>query len=350
MKPKQELNYMNAFACLFVILIHVLSLGITSADPSSWQAAVIYFPWRLSAFVVPMFLYTGAVKTALQFMDAQITLKSYLQYLLRRIKKIYIPYVIWVVLYYVCFILIGYVRGNPREFLHCLLIGDLSAHFYYIIIIMQFYFLMPLWIWMLRHAPVYLAVGISLLITFCMQQFDYVLSLFHVSFPYADRIFPTYLIFWTAGLYVGKYYERVASALSGRPAQLACGAVIFICACPAYLSYSGRSLGLNLNDIKMVSDLLSIILIHSVCLRLTHAPDMVRQALQKGYESSFFVYLSHCLFLTLGTAAFQRVGVSSLSWLLAARFCICATLPFLCYAIYNKICLRLNLGRARLLG
>ena len=62
---KRELNDMNAIACLLVILIHVLSLGISSVTPTSWQAAVIYFPWRLAAFVVPMFLYTGAVKMAL---------------------------------------------------------------------------------------------------------------------------------------------------------------------------------------------------------------------------------------------------------------------------------------------
>ena len=47
-----------------MILIHVLSVGIVAADPASWQAAAIYFPWRFAAFVVPAFLYTAAVKLA----------------------------------------------------------------------------------------------------------------------------------------------------------------------------------------------------------------------------------------------------------------------------------------------
>lgn len=342
MKIKQELNYMNAFACLFVILIHVLSLGITSADSSSWQAAVIYFPWRLSAFVVPMFLYTGAIKMALQFMSTEITVNTCVQYYLQRIKKIYIPYVMWVIIYYACFKLIGYVRGDPHEFLSYLLIGNLSSPFYYIIIIMQFYFLMPFWIWMLKHTPAYLAIAISLLITFCMQQFSYILSLFHLTFPYSDRVFLTYIIFWTIGLYVGKHYNNFTSTLTDKPAQIVCGVVILICAILAYIQYSGHSLGLNMNDIKIVSDLLSISLTHSICLKLTHVSNMIHQSLQKVYESSFFVYLSHCLFLTLGTAILQRIGVSSLRWLLIARVCICYTFPFLFYTMYNNICIRLN--------
>ena len=41
MKRRPELDYMNAAACLLVILIHVLSVGIVEADPASWQAAAV---------------------------------------------------------------------------------------------------------------------------------------------------------------------------------------------------------------------------------------------------------------------------------------------------------------------
>lgn len=288
MTTKRELNYMNAIACLLVILIHVLSLGITSANRTSWKAAVIYFPWRLAAFVVPMFLYTGAVKMARRFMGETITVRTYVRYCVQRIQKIYVPYLIWVILYYACFQQINYVRGEPQEFFSYLLIGNLSAPFYYIVMIMQFYFLMPLWVWMLKHILAWLAVSISLLITFCMQQCS-------------------------------------------------------------YIQYAGCYLGFNMNDIKMVSDLLSIVFLHSVCLKLTRAPNTIQHFLQKLYESSFFVYLSHCLFLTLGTACLQGMGVHALSLLLVARFCICYSAPFVLYFIYDGIRARFKL-HTRLLG
>lgn len=346
---KRELNDMNAIACLLVILIHVLSIGISSVTPSSWQGAVIYFPWRLAAFVVPMFLYTGAVKMALHFMDRELTLGGYLRYMLQRIQKIYLPYVLWVVIYYACFLRIGYVRGEGREFFSYLLLGNLSSPFYYIVIVMQFYLLMPFWLWMVKHIPAYLALGVSLLTFFFMQQFSYILSLGGIDFPYSDRIFLTYLLFWVAGLYVGKHYNLVAASLSGGLGQAVCGVVVLVCAWLAYLQYSGRSLGLNLNDVKLVADLLSIALVHAACLRLAHAPGTLRRGLERLYQSSFFVYLSHCLFLTLGTYFLQRRGVGGLSALLSVRLLLCYTLPFLAYFLYDSACTRFQL-RWRLLG
>ena len=134
MARRPELSYMNALACLAVILIHVLSLGITNLTPGTWQSTAVYLPWRLAAFVVPMFLYTGAVKMSMQFSDAPLTVRDYLRYCLRRIRKIYLPYVLWVVIYYLAFLVIHYVRGDLGEFLSYLLIGNLSSPFYYIVI------------------------------------------------------------------------------------------------------------------------------------------------------------------------------------------------------------------------
>ena len=158
-----------------------------------------------------------------------------------------------------------------------------------------------------------------------------------------------HLLFWVAGLYVGKHYNLVAASLSGGLGQVICGVVVLVCAGLAYLQYSGHSLGLNLNDVKLVADLLSIALVHAVCLRLAHAPGTLRRGLERLYQSSFFVYLSHCLFLTLGTSFLQRRGVAALSVLLAARLLLCYTLPFLAYFLYDSACTRLRL-RWRLLG
>lgn len=198
--------------------------------------------------------------------------------------------------------------GKPQEFFSYLLLGNLSSPFYYIVIVMQFYLLMPLWLWVLKHIPAYLAFGVGLLTFFFMQQFSYILSLGGIDFPYSDRVFLTYLLFWVAGLYVGKHYDRVTAAFSGGLGQVVCGAVILLCAGLAYLQYSGHSLGLDLNDVKLVADLLSIALVHSICLRLGRAPGALRRGLQRLYQSSFFVYLSHCLFLTMGTYYLQRHG------------------------------------------
>lgn len=337
MKKQPELNYMNAIAALLVILIHVLSLGISTADRTSWQAAVIYLPWRLAAFVVPMFLYTGGVKMARQFQDRPITLSVYLRYCLRRIGKIYLPYVLWVCIYYALFLPIGYVRGEAPEFFRYLLLGNLVSPFYYIIIVMQFYFLMPLWLWMVRHLPAHLGLSIALLVTLAMQQCGHIFSLFGVDFPYADRVFPTYLIFWVMGLYVGRYYHWAVDMLRRQAHMGLCAGVALVCALLAYIAYAGDVYLFNMANLKLVSDALSILLVHALCLRLAQRTGPLQTLLGRIYHSSFFVYLSHCLFLTLVTAHMQGRGINGLTPLLLARFAVCYTVPFLAYYVYHKL-------------
>ena len=335
MTHRQELSYMNALASLAVILIHVLSLGISNLTPGTWQSVLVYLPWRLAAFVVPMFLYTGAAKLAMQVWDRPLGWRDYLRYCLRRVRKIYLPYVLWVVLYYLAFWLIHYVRGEAGEFFSYLLIGNLSSPFYYIVIVMQFYFLMPLWRWMVRHLSPFVGMSLGLLVTLLMQQLPALLP-----FPYYDRIFPTYLLFWTAGLYMGRYYRGVWMLREGWNMALA-GAGALLCAGLACWQYATGQWVLNLDLIKLCADLLSIFFLQSLCLALTRAPRRVQDLLARLSQCSFFVYLSHCLFLTLITAFLQSRGVTSTFPLLAARAAVCYTLPFLCYWIYKRVTDRL---------
>ncbi|MGO5023131.1 acyltransferase [Lawsonibacter sp. LCP25S3_G6] len=342
MVRRQELSYMNALASLAVILIHVLSLGISSLTPGTWQSVAVYLPWRLAAFVVPMFLYTGAVKMAMQVWDKPLGLRDYLGYCLRRIQKIYLPYVLWVVIYYLAFWVIHYVRGDWGEFFSYLWLGNLSSPFYYIVIVMQFYFLMPLWRWTVRHLSPFVGMSLSLLVTLFMQQLPALLP-----FPYYDRIFPTYLLFWMAGLYVGRYYRGVRLLRNGWNLVLA-GAGALFCAGLACWQYATRQWVVNLDLIKLCADLLSIFFLHSLCLSLTRAPQRLQSLLVKLSQCSFFVYLSHCLFLTLITAFLQNRGVTSVGPLLAARFAVCYTFPFLCYWIYRKMTRYLPFARGLL--
>ena len=329
MKRKPELDYMNAIACLLVILIHVLSVGIVEAEPDSWQAAVIYFPWRFAAFVVPMFLYTAAVKLARQYGGADLSLRLYLRYVLRRLQKIYVPYVLWVLVYYAYYIHRGYVAGNLRELLSYIRIGNLSSPFYFVIIIMQFYLTMPLWVWMLRHVPAWVGIGVGLFVTLCMFQAAAFASHFGVTVQYTDRCFLTYSVFWIAGLYVGKYYDRFVPALRERWTWLLSGAAVAAYCVFFYLQYANGITLSGTSGIKTAADLLSILLLHAVGLRLAERPGPANKVLDSVYRYSFSVYLCHCLFLTALEAHLPRLGITRLSAVLSIRALVCYTLPFL---------------------
>ena len=159
----EELNYFNAAACLLVILIHVLSLGIVSLNPATWQGFCIFMPWRISQFVVPAFLFSGAVKMSLTFPDRHEMSEmkndlcrrrpSYKGYLLERCRTILLPYAVFILIYYFIYAAEGLVQPGWSTLLRGFATGDISGHFYYIIIIIQFYLLKPVWEKMLNYVP-----------------------------------------------------------------------------------------------------------------------------------------------------------------------------------------------------
>lgn len=324
---KKELNTMNAIACLLVILIHVLSFAIGALKRNSWQLVALFFPWKVSGFVVPMFLYTGAVKMGLYYSKKGLSVRDYSSYVLKRIKKIYLPYVLWVIIYYIAFIFIGYVRGDIGEFFLYLLDGNLSSPFYYVIIVMQFYLLLPVWVWMVKKVPAYVGVLGAVLVTLISYQLPNIV----VGFKYFDRVFPSYLIFWVIGLYAGKYYESVVNMLRNRSGLIISVSGVLFYLGLSYFQYRTQRYFFNMGTIKIVNDILSIALVQAIALKLNDVKGRIRGVIDGIYESSFSVYLSHCLFLTIFTYYLQIKGVTDIKVLIAVRFLVCYTLPFLLY-------------------
>jgi len=332
----EELNYLNAICCLLVILLHVLSIGITNADPGSFKMLFIYMPWRIAAFAVPAFIFSSAVKVSYNL--EQTGRENYFSYIWKRIKKIYIPYVIWCLVYYSVFYKINYVRGDIGELLTYLLDGTLSAQFYYIIVIMQFYLLRPLWSFALRKVPWYISVSCAALLNVIMIQAPGFLSALNINFAYTDRIFPSYILFWVIGLYVGKYYVSFRESLiKNRRSLVFAALVILFLVTMQYLQFYSGKYFFDFSYVKLFMDCVSIILLFALCLCLNKAPQVFKKLLGRIHKASFSVYLSHCLFLVLITSYLQNHGVESLKILIVLRFAVCFTAPFALYELLKLI-------------
>lgn len=329
--PLRALDSMNAICCLLVILIHVLSIGISYADPTSWQAMVIYFPWRLISFVVPAFLFTGAVK-----LGRSGGRGHYFHYISARIKAVYLPYLLWTAIYYISFIPVGYVRGDWSEFLHYVLTGSITSPFYYIIIVMQFYLLRPLWLWMLRKIPWFVAVTAAVPITLFFAQSSALLSMLGIQFNYISSLAGSYLLFWVIGLYVGQHYEAVEETLMTH--KVAVFSLIPIVLVAAGLSYVQHRSGLYLYPLdyfKLFVDCIDIAILLVLCVLIGQYLPKIQGVLQWIHRSSFFVYLSHCLFLTHITIWAEGQDNFTLLQLLLLRGAVCFSIPFLLYWFWS---------------
>ena len=92
---------------------------------------------------------------------------KYGPYVLGRVWKVYLPYAAAVVVYYAVLAQIHYVTPSWKGFFSYLWLGNLSSQFYYIVITMQFYLLMPM----------YLEIS-SLVITFIHYQLNWKFLIF----------------------------------------------------------------------------------------------------------------------------------------------------------------------------
>ena len=332
-----ELDYFNAICCLLVILIHVLSLGISSLARDSWQAAIVFFPWKISAFVVPAFLFSGAVKIATS-LDESWSVKKYWKYIRRRISKIYIPYVLWHTIYYFVFLKIGFASGTAKEYFNSLFWGTLSSPFYYIVIVMQFYILYPVWRYCVKKLPGYIPILASILLTFVSMESNQFLHEILPGFEFSDRLFTTYLIFWISGLYIGKYYDQFKIVLLSSKKNIVIASIsVSAFILTSYFQYATSNYFFSMSYLKIFSDLLSICVLLYICLNLVQKNGLFTYTLKFVSNASFFVYLSHSLFLTLITYFLQRNGIDRISILLLWRFMITYSTPFLLYLIWKKV-------------
>ncbi len=332
-----ELNYFNALSCLFVILIHVLSIGISYLRNDSFQLALIYIPWKFAGFVVPAFLFSGAVKMALSF-DGEKQI-GYFQYVFRRILKIYIPYCLWVGIYYLYFLNIGWVEPGFDVFLRYLFVGDLSSPFYYIVLVMQFYLLMPVWKKAVQKIPFFAAIPVSALISLAMLNFENFLAYFGIEFLWRDRIFPTYIFFWITGLYVGKYYDSVKSIIKKHFHAFMCLSFpIFLYVLLMYWQYRENVYIFNGNTLKLMTDIITVFFVLALCIAICEKNYFtLKKILSFIYSASFTVYLSHCLFLQIIQSLMDRLNISDMGILITARAAVCYTAPFLMWFVFNKI-------------
>lgn len=340
-KPKaahlEELTYFNAICCLMVILIHVLSIGIVSVDKRTWQAVSIYIPWLISSMVVPAFLFSGAMKVGAQLRNPD-RIPPYGRYVCSRFQKIYLPFVLCNVVYYLVFMYFHYIEGSFSDFFFRLITGTLSSPFYYVLITMQFYLLFPLWRILIQKVPFPCALLSSALITLFSLRLSTALGFVGVNFPYSDRIFTSYLIFWVLGLYVGHSYDRVDRYLTPNKASLLLmGVPYLLYLLISYLQYAGVFYLIDLNNCKLFTDCISIYVLLLLSRRLTRAPSAVRGILRRIHSASFFVYLYHCVFLEVGYAFFLGRGIHQLSLLLPLRAAVCYTAPFMLYFLRNKL-------------
>lgn len=310
-KSKQEIIFANVLMCLLVVFIHISSSAVSTLEKNSIQYIAVMVPWRLSAFVVQGFIFLSALKIFIK----QEPVTNYKRYYISRIKTIIFPYTIWVVLYYLYFCNHGYFSFNLNHLLKNMVLGTLVSPFYFIVVIVQFYALLPLWQWLYKRFNPVSILFFSLLITvLCGQFLPKAISLITggYSFAYNDRLLTTYFLYWSMGAICGIHYEQFTLWFTEKLKIIALGFILFACI-DIYLSFKVFVHGIyvpNLETIHIFYCVAAILLTMAVGVRIKPKPIIL--AIN---SISYPIYLAHCYVLIrvndiLATQGIQDIGKS----------------------------------------
>lgn len=297
---KYEISLLNVIFCLLVIFIHVCSEPVTKLISGSIAHTVIFSAWKASAFVVQGFIMLAGAKLYLSGKK-----EKFLSYITARFTKIYVPYSIAVAVYYMFFFYRHYYPFSLKDLGMYILRGDLSAQFYFVVVIMQFYLLKKLWDVMVSRVPAILGILSALAIS--------ILGIFYLGKAfgmYNDRVFTTYLIYWVLGCYIGKNYDTFKNILIKSKAWILAGYVLVALA-EVWLGYT-HILPVYLSEIlHMLYCMLAIFSCYIITLRFGER--IMHLNVAKSINSaSFHIYLWHVLILSSTDMILSGLGITDI--------------------------------------
>lgn len=319
----EELSTLNVLFCLLVILIHVLSHAVVSLEKTSWQYALVIVPQRLAFVSVPGFFYLSGVKLTLPREHPQ----PLGDYYLGRIKNILLPYLLAAAVYYLFFVTIGWYTFSPAQFIRETALGTLSSPFYFLVTLVQFILLAPLFQNLTRRYHPVLLIPLAMGLTWLSSMyFNSILQIFCPggSFRYSDRIFTSYLIYYLAGCCTGARYEKLPRFLAENRPLLNTAAVFFALADGfiSLLAFSGRRAAPYLELIHTLYILSTIFALHGWAIRRGALKGIGGRFWKSADQASYLIYLYHSLVITIFNIIAPRVVGGRVAVLLLLRILV----------------------------
>lgn len=330
-----EMDLMKIVSCLAVIIIHITATPATMALAPGASAPPIQlvsiFLNGISLFAVPSFLLISGMGLMLGYKNREI---RYTDFVLKRCKVIVIPYIIWCLSYYFFYAAIGLRELTLKEFLQCLLLGRANYHLYYIPIMLQLYLVFPLLKQILNKLDT--RIGF-LFIIFAHLGFHYGIP----QFPFRDRFFMSYFIFFAIGILFGKHFEGIRLILKTYwmvvlPAYLVTAATFVLGKYSLYVHGSGTIL--NWFQLWPIFSIISTIALFTAAAFISDRIESSRTTSMVVNLSSatFYVYLTHPMLLIFTQRAYRMVGLNSTTAILFLNFVILTVTCFTIALLYLK--------------
>ncbi len=332
MKKLREISLFEVILCLCVVMIHVLSGCINGYIKGTFLSVASFSFSRSITFAVPAFIMSSAIKMSYKFSDGKI---DYLKFMTGRIKKVYLPYLVWSIVYYLYFAFHrNYFPFSIKDMFLYMLNGEIAAPFYFIIVIMQFYLLMPLWIKMFKKLSPKRGIFIAVCITVLSKYLTHGMDI-------NNRIFPNYLMFWVMGCYIGANYSKCVDFILKYKRSFLTSAALFtvLYVAMAYMEFMGMFNLFATEVVKLIFCAASSVTLLTFCVTTAEKSELgltkkIMIFADKLAPTTFYVYLIHCLIIFETDNIGQMLGITSVTMLFIIRFFTAYILSFVVSKLY----------------
>lgn len=348
----RSINYMRGLCMLGVIGIHVGSVALLNPSPNLGLVAVLEI---LSRFSVPAFFFLSAFGMFLsQPLNQPFVYKDYLK---RRLRTVLIPYLSWSVFYMLYVSVIGhnFTLFHPGQFIRTLWYGLAMYHIYFLVILLWFYFLMPLWRSLLRWMDKKPALSFTVLF-FANMIFNFYSSYiwnFHFTSPVLQDAFTYrlnyvvlhYLFIFLFGAFTAEHFSAVCNWLKchGLMVNLfqglaTAGMLAAYYGIMYYKSYDALSAVFTIHQLSPVGMIytLSTMLFCLYWWQCRPVPHVVDKVFSLLGDYSYPIYLVHPLFLGLLTRLAGHYHIFLRSLYIIAIYCIVTLLAIAFSIIVTK--------------
>lgn len=291
-----SLDAWKGLAVVAVVGIHACNDAVAfPTDSANYQVGL--FLRAVFNYAVALFF---AVSGFLAPTSEEISRQGYLKYLRQKLERLWIPYVLWTLLYVVLFKTSALT--NPKEFVRHLILGTGIGIGYFVIALSSLIVVHPLFARMTRSA----ALLVAFALTFATLTLMYWLRIWHPDallnrFPYSGLPFTVWIFFYYLGFAVrGGHLTLQRSTLV---AMVVAGFVLSLAESIA-VSQLMDNAPFAPSQVKFSTYFFSA----AVCLLALSANVgvlMRSSALVWMGQRSYVLYLSHLLFLLVATKALE---------------------------------------------
>tara|TARA_B100000963_G_C22537922_1_gene630734 strand:- start:200 stop:1219 length:1020 start_codon:yes stop_codon:yes gene_type:complete len=284
---KDRITYydlLRGLAIIGVVAIHSTRIGYTFDDTSIDFNVTVF--WRqMINFSVPMFIAISGYFLANKETNSK---ESYLKFIKKQIPRVLIPYLLWSVLY----LGISYLRGaSLSSLVYQLFTFTSSTPFYFIILIIEYYLLLPILQKLATPKGLIISALVSSLSCILIFYFRYYTNVQLPIFVVGSA--PSWLIFFVLGIYLRNNAIKLNNRTLIFLLILGLGLSLF----ETYTLYHFfNDIGNSVTAVKVSSFVYSTFLILFAFKNADRNFSKTKMLAYFG-EISFGIYLSHMFFM-----------------------------------------------------